>query len=162
MWRPVVMPFAVTRATERGSTSRPCGPIWAESGGGRVDRTLEDDGRAVVQRMRQRRLRVHPFQAMLRQRELLDVVVKKTPTTGVYAARSGCEVSAALGARLGIEPAAISALDHVYERWDGRGIPDGRANGHGRGFAQADHAAAVVLRTDVHMDDDVADIADAG
>lgn len=62
-----------------------------------------------------------------RQQQLLGLLVNQTPTTGVYAARSGCEVSAALGARLGIEPAAIRALDHVYERWDGRGIPDGCA-----------------------------------
>ena len=60
-----------------------------------------------------------------RQQELLDLLVQRTPSTGVYAARSGCEVSAALGTRLGAEPAAIAALDHVYERWDGRGLPDG-------------------------------------
>jgi HD-GYP domain-containing protein (c-di-GMP phosphodiesterase class II) len=46
---------------------------------------------------------------------------------GVHAARSGCEVSQALGARLGISSGAIAALDQVYERWDGRGIPDGVA-----------------------------------
>lgn len=76
-----------------------------------------------------------------RQRELLDVLVRETPTTGVYAARSGCEVSAALGARLGIEPAAISALDHVYERWDGRGIPDGRAEDQVNLVARVIHVA---------------------
>lgn len=62
-----------------------------------------------------------------RQPELLALVIEKTPTVGVYAARSGCEVSQALGARLGISPGAIAALDQVYERWDGRGIPDGVA-----------------------------------
>jgi HD-GYP domain-containing protein (c-di-GMP phosphodiesterase class II) len=62
-----------------------------------------------------------------RQPELVALVIEKTPTVGVYAARSGCEVSQALGARLGISPAAIAALDQVYERWDGRGIPDGVA-----------------------------------
>ena len=31
-----------------------------------------------------------------RQQELLDFLVRETPVTGVYAARSGCEVSAAL------------------------------------------------------------------
>src|SRR3979411_395596 len=35
-----------------------------------------------------------------RQQELLATVVAETPTTGVYAVRSGCEVSAALGVRL--------------------------------------------------------------
>jgi HD domain len=59
----------------------------------------------------------------------------------VYAARSGCEVSAALGERLGIGPAAISALDHVYERWDGRGIPDGRAGEEVQLVARVVHVA---------------------
>ena len=62
-----------------------------------------------------------------RQPELLALVIDKTPTVGVYAARSSCEVSSALGTRLGISPEAIVALKEVYERWDGRGIPDGRA-----------------------------------
>jgi HD-GYP domain-containing protein (c-di-GMP phosphodiesterase class II)/DNA-binding CsgD family transcriptional regulator len=59
----------------------------------------------------------------------------------VYAARSGCEVSAALGVRLGIEPAAVSALDDVYERWDGRGIPDGRAGEEVNRIARVVHVA---------------------
>jgi HD-GYP domain-containing protein (c-di-GMP phosphodiesterase class II)/DNA-binding CsgD family transcriptional regulator len=62
-----------------------------------------------------------------RQQELLGLIIEHTPTTGVYAARSGCEVSAALGVRLGIDKTAIDALGDVYERWDGRGIPDGHA-----------------------------------
>lgn len=62
-----------------------------------------------------------------RQPELLALVIEKTPTVGAYATRSGCEVSQALGARLGVSAQAIDALDHVYERWDGRGIPDGIA-----------------------------------
>lgn len=49
------------------------------------------------------------------------------PTAGPYAARSGCETSRALGARLGMVPAVLTALDDVHERWDGLGIPDGRA-----------------------------------
>jgi HD-GYP domain-containing protein (c-di-GMP phosphodiesterase class II)/DNA-binding CsgD family transcriptional regulator len=63
--------------------------------------------------------------AGVRQPALLALVVAKTPTVGVYAARSGCEVSQALGRRLGISTSAILALDQVYERWDGYGIPDG-------------------------------------
>jgi HD-GYP domain-containing protein (c-di-GMP phosphodiesterase class II) len=62
-----------------------------------------------------------------RQPELLQLVIEKTPTVGVYATRSGCEVSQALGARLGVSPETIHALDEVYERWDGRGIPNGIA-----------------------------------
>jgi hypothetical protein len=63
----------------------------------------------------------------VRQKELLALLIERTPTSGVYAARSGCEVSAALGVRLGIGGRAIAALEDVYERWDGRGIPNGRA-----------------------------------
>jgi HD-GYP domain-containing protein (c-di-GMP phosphodiesterase class II)/DNA-binding CsgD family transcriptional regulator len=62
-----------------------------------------------------------------RQKELLVLLVEHTPTTGAYAARSGCEVSAALGVRLGIDKSAIAALADVYERWDGLGIPNGHA-----------------------------------
>lgn len=53
--------------------------------------------------------------------------VELAPTVGPVAARSACEVSRALGPRLGLDPAAIAALDEVYERWDGLGIPEGRA-----------------------------------
>lgn len=49
------------------------------------------------------------------------------PTVGPYAASTGCEVSRALAPRLGACPAAVTALDDVYERWDGRGIPNGRS-----------------------------------
>jgi len=54
------------------------------------------------------------------------------------AARSGCEVSQALGPRLGLDPAAVAALDEVYERWDGLGVPHGRA-----GDTLTKHARAV-------------------
>lgn len=47
-------------------------------------------------------------------------------TVGPQAGRAGCEVSRALGGGLGLAPAVIDALDDVYERWDGLGIPDGR------------------------------------
>jgi HD-GYP domain-containing protein (c-di-GMP phosphodiesterase class II) len=53
--------------------------------------------------------------------------VEIAPTVGPVAARSGCEVSRALGPRLGLEPGAVAALDEVYERWDGLGVPDGVA-----------------------------------
>lgn len=49
--------------------------------------------------------------------------VEQAPTVGPYATRSACEVSRALGPRLGVPPAAVSALDDVYERWDGLGLP---------------------------------------
>lgn len=51
--------------------------------------------------------------------------VELVPTIGPQAARYGCEASQSLGTTLALRPGAIAALDEVYERWDGRGIPDG-------------------------------------
>jgi HD-GYP domain-containing protein (c-di-GMP phosphodiesterase class II) len=76
-----------------------------------------------------------------RQQQLLMLLIEHTPTTGAYAVRSGCEVSAALGVRLGIDRAAIAALGDVYERWDGRGIPDGRAGDQLNPVARIVHVA---------------------
>jgi HD-GYP domain-containing protein (c-di-GMP phosphodiesterase class II) len=61
-----------------------------------------------------------------RQAELADRFVAVAATEGPRAARAGCEVSRALGTRLGLAPAVLAALDDVYERWDGLGIPEGR------------------------------------
>ena len=36
-----------------------------------------------------------------------------------------CEVGARLAARLGLGEGVVDALSHAYERWDGRGLPDG-------------------------------------
>ena len=49
------------------------------------------------------------------------------PTVGPHAASTGCEISRALAPGLGACAAAVSALDDVYERWDGLGIPAGRS-----------------------------------
>jgi HD-GYP domain-containing protein (c-di-GMP phosphodiesterase class II)/DNA-binding CsgD family transcriptional regulator len=38
---------------------------------------------------------------------------------------SHCEVGARLAARLGLGSGVVEALAHAYERWDGRGLPDG-------------------------------------
>jgi HD-GYP domain-containing protein (c-di-GMP phosphodiesterase class II) len=43
------------------------------------------------------------------------------------AARSACEVSMSVAGRLGLSPGVSAGLVHVYERWDGRGVPDGAA-----------------------------------
>jgi HD-GYP domain-containing protein (c-di-GMP phosphodiesterase class II)/DNA-binding CsgD family transcriptional regulator len=48
------------------------------------------------------------------------------PTEGPRATTASCEVSRALGERLGLPSGAIAALDDVYERWDGLGLPAGR------------------------------------
>lgn len=71
------------------------------------------------------------------------------PTTGPQAARFGCEASQALGRALTLRPGAIAALDEVYERWDGRGIPDGRAGDELTIAARATHVAEqFVIATD--------------
>jgi HD-GYP domain-containing protein (c-di-GMP phosphodiesterase class II)/DNA-binding CsgD family transcriptional regulator len=62
-----------------------------------------------------------------RQAELLGRVAGRLSVTGVAGAQAGCEVSASLGSRLGLSSAAVAALDDVYERWDGRGLPEGRS-----------------------------------
>jgi HD-GYP domain-containing protein (c-di-GMP phosphodiesterase class II) len=59
--------------------------------------------------------------------ELREHFFAVAPAVGPVAARSGCEASQSLGTRLGLRPGAIRALDEVWERWDGRGIPDGVA-----------------------------------
>jgi hypothetical protein len=43
------------------------------------------------------------------------------------AGRSACEVSMSVAGRLGLSPGVSAGLVHVYERWDGRGVPDGAA-----------------------------------
>ena len=40
---------------------------------------------------------------------------------------SHCEVGPRLAARLGLGDGVVDALAHAYERWDGRGLPDGLA-----------------------------------
>lgn len=62
-------------------------------------------------------------------------------TVGVGAALAGCEVSRALGPGLGLAAAAVDALDDVYERWDGLGIPHGRAGEEISPIARIVHVA---------------------
>ena len=61
-----------------------------------------------------------------RGRELRSRFVSEVPVRGQELGRAGCEVSAALGSQLGLHPGAVAALQEVYERWDGKGYPDGR------------------------------------
>jgi HD-GYP domain-containing protein (c-di-GMP phosphodiesterase class II) len=62
-----------------------------------------------------------------RARELSARLATEVPEHGRGLSRGSCEVSAALGARLRLPAGAIAALDEVYERYDGRGFPAGRA-----------------------------------
>jgi HD-GYP domain-containing protein (c-di-GMP phosphodiesterase class II) len=49
------------------------------------------------------------------------------PTVGPVAVRASCEVAIALGNQLGLPAAVLEAFGDVFERWDGRGLPSGRA-----------------------------------
>ena len=62
-----------------------------------------------------------------RARQLTDRFATEVPAHGLELSRASCEVSAALGRRLGLAPSAIATLDEVYERFDGRGFPGGLA-----------------------------------
>ena len=48
-------------------------------------------------------------------------------TRGARSLSAHCEVGSRLAARLGLGDGVVGALAHAYERWDGRGIPDGLA-----------------------------------
>jgi HD-GYP domain-containing protein (c-di-GMP phosphodiesterase class II)/DNA-binding CsgD family transcriptional regulator len=84
-----------------------------------------------------------------RQPALARRFVEVAAVEGPAAARAGCEVSRALGALLGLEPGAVAALDEVYERWDGLGIPAGLAGDGLSMTARIVHVAeqAVLART---------------
>lgn len=58
-----------------------------------------------------------------RQAAMTKVFLDTAPVTGTAAWRSSCEVGRAVGPMLGLPDAVVACLDHVYERWDGRGIP---------------------------------------
>jgi HD-GYP domain-containing protein (c-di-GMP phosphodiesterase class II) len=49
------------------------------------------------------------------------------PTVGLVAVRASCEVALALGTQLGLPAAVLESFGDVLERWDGRGLPGGRA-----------------------------------
>lgn len=74
----------------------------------------------------------------------------EVPSQGAALGRGACEVSAALGARLELPAGAISALDEVYERYDGQGFPAGRAGDDLTVAARVVHVAeqAVMAHSD--------------
>ena len=86
--------------------------------------------------------------------------VEVAPTTGPSAAATGCEVSRALAPGLGACAAAVRALDDVYERWDGGGIPLGRSGAELALAARVLHVAEqlVLARADPRVGDPVGDV----
>ncbi|WP_229076596.1 HD domain-containing phosphohydrolase [Actinoplanes sp. DH11] len=73
--------------------------------------------------------------------ELARTFVEVFPHVGVQAMRNGCETSRDLGPRLGVLPESVAALEDVYERWDGRGIPEGRCGADLSPAARTVHVA---------------------
>jgi HD-GYP domain-containing protein (c-di-GMP phosphodiesterase class II) len=80
-----------------------------------------------------------------RARRVADAMVSgKRPWRQLLAAH--CEVAQHIAHQLGYGPAVIRALDHVFERWDGKGIP-----GTSRGDAIARPARVVALASDMEV-----------
>jgi putative nucleotidyltransferase with HDIG domain len=65
------------------------------------------------------------------------------PRVGPVAARSACEVSVSLARRLELPAGVATALDQVYERWDGKGLP------HRLSGDQLSTAATIVHLADI-------------
>jgi len=59
-------------ARDLADGARPGARVGAETGGGALDRAVHEDGGAVVEGMRQRRRRVDPADAVVRERELRE------------------------------------------------------------------------------------------
>jgi HD-GYP domain-containing protein (c-di-GMP phosphodiesterase class II) len=53
--------------------------------------------------------------------------VAVAPSVGPVAVRASCEVAVALGTQLGLPATVVDSFGDVFERWDGRGLPHGRA-----------------------------------
>jgi len=86
-----------------------------------------------------------------RAEQLADRFATEVPAQGETLARGSCEVSAALGRRVGIPDRAVVALDEVYERYDGKGFPTGRAGDELTIAARVVHVAEQAVM--VHHDD---------
>jgi HD-GYP domain-containing protein (c-di-GMP phosphodiesterase class II) len=80
-----------------------------------------------------------------RAEQLTARFVAEVPAQGSSLARGSCEVSATLGARLGLSDKAIAALDEVYERYDGTGFPTGHAGDELTVAARVVHVAEQVV-----------------
>ena len=78
--------------------------------------------------------------------ELARRFLEEAPTVGPVAAAGACEVSRALAPAVGARPRAVAALDDVYERWDGYGIPLGKRAGDLAWEARLLHVAEQAVR----------------
>jgi HD-GYP domain-containing protein (c-di-GMP phosphodiesterase class II) len=101
-------------------------------------KTLELDDPTLVA---EQAARFATWAGLERAHELSARFAREVPAQGVALGRSGCEVSAALGARLELPAGAIAALDEVYERYDGNGFPAGRTGGELTVAARVVHVA---------------------
>jgi HD-GYP domain-containing protein (c-di-GMP phosphodiesterase class II) len=81
----------------------------------------------------------------LRARRVVDALVSgKTPWQRLLTAH--CEVAQQIATRIGYGSDVIRAIDHVFERWDGKGIP-----GTARGDAIARPARIVAFASDMEV-----------
>lgn len=84
-------------------------------------------------------------QPVLRQR-----LISAPRSVGVLAVRAVCEVSRTLSAGLSLDPGTVTALDQVYERWDGRGLPDGLQGEEISAAARIVHIAEQAVLANAH------------
>jgi HD-GYP domain-containing protein (c-di-GMP phosphodiesterase class II) len=83
-----------------------------------------------------------------RGRVLTSRLTEVLAAEGGALATGSCEVSATLATRLSLSAGAIAALDEVYERFDGRGFPAGRAGAQLTIAARVVHVAEQVVMAD--------------
>jgi HD-GYP domain-containing protein (c-di-GMP phosphodiesterase class II) len=88
--------------------------------GDRIDPTSSREGLGFVRRV----ARDVPISHRL---GVLAVGATRGPRIAVEAARADCEVAQQLGVRLGLSDQVTGALFQGFERWDGRGHPQGLA-----------------------------------
>lgn len=92
-----------------------------------IQRELKTLDLADPNEMSAQRARLASWAGAERAERLSARFAEEVPAQGRELSQGSCEVSAALGARLGLPAGAIAALDEVYERYDGLGFPSGRA-----------------------------------
>jgi HD-GYP domain-containing protein (c-di-GMP phosphodiesterase class II)/DNA-binding CsgD family transcriptional regulator len=57
----------------------------------------------------------------------MQMFLAVAPTVGPVAVRASCEVAVALGTQLELPKAVLEAFGDMFERWNGHGLPAGRA-----------------------------------
>jgi len=74
---------------------------------------------------RPRSVFLHAGRGMGRRRARVLVNVVTHPSTPLALARAHCDLATQLAARLGASENVVTALGQIFERWDGKGAPNG-------------------------------------